>query len=439
MLPKFLYGAQTKIAKEIFRDLNSTVSLKLIESIVTIKKAAAIANYSSGRISKRISSAIEKACDEILRGKHHNQFVTSSLQGGAGTLINVNVNEVVATIATNIGGLTIHPNDHVNFGQSTNDVNPSALRITCIKLSDTLVKSIDKLISNLQQKSRQYKNVKKLARTHMQDAIPETFGDVFSSWSNIIETDKQRLKDAQKYLYFLNLGGTAIGNGINSNRNYHSQIYITLKNITKLRLKPANNLMSLTSSSADFCNLSSAINIMFNDLSKIAHDIRFLSSGPRGGIGELTLPEFANGSTIMPGKINPIIPESVNQVYYFISGKNHTIHLASENADQELSIMFPVISESLISILEVANKSVNIFSKKCISLLKVNVDKSKENLDRSFAYATLLMPTLGYDKVKKIVQNALENNSSLEEVVLKKNILTKKEFDKLTTTSKKIL
>lgn len=430
---KTYYGQQTKKAQENFSFENHTTQLELIYAITHIKKAAALAHRKIGEIDKKIADSIISVCDEILNGKHDAQFVTIAIQGGAGTSINMNVNEVIANRANKfLRNTVVHPNDHVNKSQSTNDVNPSALKIVCIQQTRTLLKVLDELINVLETKAHEYKDVAKLARTHMQDAVPTTFGEEFSSYAAVLKRDKARIQHVLPFLYDLNLGGTAIGNSVNASKKYIDEVYVQLRNITGIKeLKKADNLMSLTSSQTDFYQLSAAIVALFIDLSKMATDIRFMASGPRGGIGEIILESLQPGSSIMPGKINPIIPESINQIYYYISGKNITIEHAAEGAHLELGIMFPVLADSIISSLKISTSAVFAFSQKCFATLKISKENSRKHLENSAAYATLLVPILGYDVVSSVVKDAIKNNKTIRRVILEKRLLSNKQLDLL--------
>ena len=373
-------------------------------------------------------------CDEILSGIHDSQFVTKSLQGGAGTSINMNVNEVIANRATEIldqKGFEVHPNDHVNLQQSTNDVNPSALRIVSLRLDAVLIAEIKSLIQSLEKLALEHKNSHKLGRTHIQDAVPMTFGEEFCSYKDIILRDMSHIEMALSYMNELSLGGTAIGNGINASLLFKKNIHNVLSKQTKLKLKPGKNAMALTSSGSDFCHLSATLHILSSDLSKIATDLRFLSSGPRGGIGEIHLPEMQSGSSIMPGKVNPVIPESINQIYYFITGKHTSICQASEASHLELAIMFPVIADALISELHVLITGISIFNKKCIMTLQVDKSRAQKLLEQSTAYATLFTKKLGYDAVASIVKESIQKNKTFRDVVLGKKFLSEREFDQI--------
>lgn len=425
---KHYYGPQTQQALENFPFPLPTVSIEFIHALAEIKKAAAIAHMNIGALDNDIALAITETCDEIAKGTHDAQFVTAAVQGGAGTSINMNVNEVVAARASEISGKHVHPNDHVNMSQSTNDVNPSALRITSIRLTLKLLAQVDHLIETFQAQSEKYKHTKKLARTHLQDAIPTTVGEEFASYTAILTRDKKRIEAAMGFLYDLNLGGTAIGNKLNASESYIEHVYTHLEEITGITVRQGENFMSLTSATTDFCQLSSVVTMLALDISKIATDLRILSSGPNGGIGEVSLQPLQPGSSIMPGKVNPVAAESMNQIFYYISGKNLTVHHASEAAQLELAIMFPVIADSIISSLKLLTSGIQVFADKCIATIHINEKRCLELLEKSTAYATLLTPILGYDTVSNAVKEAIKTHKSIRTIMVEKKLLTDEEF-----------
>ncbi|KKU87457.1 hypothetical protein A3A64_02705 [Candidatus Gottesmanbacteria bacterium RIFCSPLOWO2_01_FULL_48_11] len=428
------YGEETKRSVANFPFSVHHVHLELIYAIAEIKKAAAVANLADRGISKEISEAIVAAGEEILSKKLDDQFVTPALQGGAGTSINMNVCEVLAGRATELlseKGLstTVHPLDHVNKSQSTNDVNPSALKIASLRLLRQLISAVEKLQAALEKKSKEFQPIVKLARTHLQDAVPMTLGDEFGSYAAIVGRQLRYLKDIEPYLLELNLGGTAIGNSINASETYRKVIYGELSNNTGLPLEPAENFMSQTSSQADFVALSHALVAYFVDISKIANDIRMMASGPKGGFAELKLPEMQKGSTIMPGKVNPVIPEVVNQTYYLVSGYSVTVTMAARAAQFELANMLPVVADVLITALKITREATELFTNKCIAVVEANEENCRKHLEESTAYATLLTPRLGYDTVSAIVKESIKTGKTLRELVLEKKMLTEKEFD----------
>jgi aspartate ammonia-lyase len=438
MVRKQYYGEQTEQALQNFPFPHRGVYSELIIAVAEVKKACAHANYTAKDLNKDIAQAISDAADEVIDGKFADQFPTAGLQGGAGTSINMNVNEVLAARAEELlhqRGIpkSVHPNDHVNRSQSTNDVNPSALRIASIRLVDELLEVVDRLADAMEQKAQSWKKVKKLGRTHMQDAVPTTLGAEFAAYAAIVRRDRKRIAQAKENLFELNLGGTAIGNRINASSGYVDAVYPALSKITGMELKPADNMMAFTSGNGDICHLSATVTVLVNSLSKIATDIRFMASGPIGGIGEVRLKALQPGSSIMPGKINPVMPESLNQLYYFITGKNMTVHQSAEGAHLELGVMFPVMADAILTMLKLTASVLDTFTHRCIVPMEANEERCAELLERSTAYATLLTPVLGYDIVSKAVKESVQRGISIREVIMEKGLMTEDEFEDATT------
>ena len=425
---KQYYGVQTEKAIKNFPFDFRKTHREVIRAIVEIKKAAARGHYYAKELDKKRADAITRACDEILKGQHDGQFVLPSFQGGMGTSNHMNVNEVIAARATEIlkRKISVHQNDHVNMSHSTNDVMPSALKITAIRLVDDVDASLDMLIAALEKKAKQFAKIPKLGRTHMQDAVPTTLGAEFASYAETMKRRQKGLREAKQYMYELSLGGSAVGNSINVSPKYRKLLYRELQKVTGLPLQPAKNLMSQTASVADFLIVSQALTAACADLSKIAGDFRILSSGPKGGFGELILPELQAGSSIMPGKVNPVLPEALSQLYYLVSGNNLTIEHAVEGGQLELGVMMPIITDRLVESLKLSAEMLEQFAKKCVAIAQANHARIKEHLEKSTAYATLLNPIIGYDKAKE----AVASGKTLREVVLEKKLLTPKEFDK---------
>ncbi|MFW5703505.1 MAG: lyase family protein [Patescibacteria group bacterium] len=437
MAKKTYYGPQTEQALHNFPFPYRPVYLELVYAIAEVKKAAARANVSAGNLEQDISDRIEKACDEICSGKFDDQFPTVGLQGGAGTSIHMNVNEVIAARAEELLhqdhiSKSVHPNDHVNASQSTNDVNPSALRIACIRLSMELLVEVKQLADTFRKRAEEHVATPKLARTHIQDAIPTTIGAECASYEAMVVRDARRIEEAVSYLYELNLGGTAIGNSINASESYRKAVYRELENVVGLPVRPAQNLMALTSNSGDVCQLSAAVTILATTLSKIALDLRFMASGPNGGIAEIQLEQLQPGSSIMPGKVNPVMPEAVNQLFYFTNGKNVTIHQAAEAGHMELAVMFPIIADGILTVLKINTAVVRQFREKCIQTFTVDKDRCQKLLEGSTAYATLLTPVLGYDVVSKVVQESVSTGQSIRSLIIEKGLMSEPEFDAAT-------
>ncbi len=429
---KKYYGPQTDKAISNFPFSFRSLPKEFMYAIAEIKKSAALAHAETGELSRERAKAIVKACDEIIAGEHNEQFFLPAFQGGAGTSNHMNMNEVVAARANEILGKNmVHANDHVNMSHSTNDVMPSALRISAIRKTHALLLTTDMLVRTFEKKAKEFSHIRKLGRTHMQDAVPITLGDEFRSFADQVKRSREKVDYAHAFLLELNLGGSAVGNSINASPKYISRLYQELKKVTKLPLCPAKNMMAETSSDSDFVSLSQALTLLAMDLSKIANDLRLLSSGPKGGFGEIILPELQPGSSIMPGKVNPILPEAVNQLYFLVAGNNLTIEHAAHGAQLELGVMLPVMTDRLLESLTLMEELLRTFAVNCIAGIKANVERCKENLEKSTAYATLLNPIIGYDNAAAAVKEAIKTGKTLREVVLEKKLLTSKEFDKL--------
>ena len=343
----------------------------------------------------------------------------------------MNVNEVLAARATEILGdkIQVHPNDHVNRSQSTNDVNPSAIKVASLLYVHHLQKTLAEFVFTLQKKAKEFSKIPKLARTHLQDAVPTTLGAEFESFADIIFWHQEKINRVVAYCEELNLGGTAIGSSANASPAYRKGVYKHLNKITRENFRPAKNLMSQTSSQTDFLAVSQAVTALCVDLSKIASDIRLLSSGPRGGFGEITLPELQKGSSIMPGKVNPVLPETVNQLYYVVSGNNITIEHSAHAAQLELGVMFPSIADRLLQSLKLTVQVIEKFSKDCVLKLRANTKRCKELLENSTALATFLTPKYGYDTISALVKKSVKENKSFKAVVLESEIMNEKEWN----------
>lgn len=424
-----LYGNETESALSNFPFSFHPVNKILMYDIVRIKKSAARANLADGGISAEIAVAIEQACDEILRGNHDDQFVVNALQGGAGTSINMNANEIIASLATQALksrdiGHEVHPLDHVNKSQSTNDVNPSALRISCIRLIEELTEVTNEYADVLEDKSREFANIPKLGRTHLQDAVPMSAGNELEAHAFVARRHIHALTTLKAQFFQLSLGGTAIGTGINASATYIKHVYEELRLETGYDVTPMENFISGTSSQTDFVRLSQAIVAMYVDLSKFATDIRLLASGPRGGIGELLLPKLQKGSTIMPGKVNPVIPEVVNQIYFVLTGYEKTIECAAEASQLQLGIMFPILADYILNSLILAREGIAVFTQKCLTGIDMDAKRCRELLENSSAYATVLTPILGYDIVSRVVEKSNEKGVTILDILKEENLLT---------------
>ncbi len=431
-------GKETQKAQTNFPFRYPPVHTELFFAVIEVKKAAAIAHKNVGEIPEDIADAIVEACDRLLSRFPTDEFVLPGLQGGAGTSINMNVNEVVAERATKIlatkgSSIRVHPNDHVNRSQSTNDVNPSALKIAAYRLSVSVIHSLNALADEFDKTADVHQGTPKLGRTHLQDAVPITVGQEFRSYASSIRRNVARIETLLPLLLELNLGGTAVGNAINASQAYRDAVYRALYDVVHLDVKPLSNLMSGTSSQTDFLALSQALVAVTLDCSKIASDIRLMVSGPNGGLGELAIAELQSGSSIMPGKVNPVLPESVNQLYYLVSGNNLTIEHAAHGSQFELGVMFPILAHQLLTSLKITADVIGNFTKQCVMSMQVNDAQCKELLERSNAYATLLTPKLGYDVVSRCVKESMQKGVTIRSIVVGEGLLTDEEFDALVT------
>lgn len=431
------YGIHTKRASDNFSLNYKKTNKNLIYSLVYVKKAAAIANTKLNYLSKEKGDSIIKSCDSIISGKYDDNFVIDALQGGAGTSTNMNVNEVISNVALEISGYEkgqyekIHPLNDVNMHQSTNDVYLTALRISSIKLLRPLSDAFSSLQNVLQEKENEFSHIIKLGRTQLMDGVPMMAGQGFGAYARAIARDRWRLYKVEERLREINLGGTAIGTGLNAPVKYTYYVTEILREITGLGLSRSDFLMDTTQNMDVFVEVSGLLKAAAVNLIKICNDLRILSSGPKGGIGEINLEPLQAGSSIMPGKVNPIIPEMVTQVCYKIISNDASITACSYSGVLELNAFAPLIADSLLESLELLTNAVNIFEKKCISTLKINEANCRKNLENSTALVTALVNHIGYDKASSIAKNALSNNTTIKRELLKENLLSEDEIEKI--------
>lgn len=435
------YGEETQKAIKNFPFGTHKWHREFILAAVAIKKAAAFANFEVGNISRDVKNAIVRAADEVLEGKFKDQFPLPALMGGAGTSIHMNVNEVLANRATEIlqkqgKKIIVNANDHVNRSQSTNDVNPSAIKVAAVPLLKNLANVLDDFAESFEKKSRQFKNIIKLARTHLQDAVPITLGEEFGSYAEIIRNHRLEILRVTYVASVLGLGGTAAGNSVNASPKYRVAVYKHLNKITKEKFRPGKNLIPLVNSAGYFLIISQAVNAMCLDISKIASDLRLMSSGPRGGFGEITIAELQKGSSIMPGKVNPVMPETVNNMYYWVSGNNLSIEHATHGAQLDLAVMIPTVADKLIQSIKISAQVLEQFNKKCVATIKANAKRCEELLEKSTAYATPLTPILGYEKMSEVVKETIQTGKTLREIIISKKLLSNKEFEAAVSSFK---
>lgn len=406
------YGIQTARAAENFALGYKKTNLRLIYAITTVKKAAALTYRKLGAGQEGIYEAVCKACDRILSGQADDAFVIEALQGGAGTSANMNVNEVVANLALEELGYEygrydiIHPLDDVNRGQSTNDVYPTALRIAAILMLRELSESCARLQQALQEKENEFDGVAKLGRTELMDAIPITLGQEFGAYAQAIARDRWRIYKVEERLRQVNIGGTAVGLGSNAEKKYRFRIIEELRELTGIGLASAEFPMDITQNNDVFVEVSGLLKALAVNLSKISNDLRLMNSGPRGGLSEITLAPLQMGSTIMPGKINPVLPEMVTQVSIKVMANDAAITMAASRGEFELNAFLPLIADALLESLALLTNAAELFRTKCIELIKPNEERCKELLDASCAFAVAYTPKLGYDKVRKIIEES---------------------------------
>lgn len=431
------YGINTLRARENFNISRQSVHPELIKAIAVIKKAAADANFQLNKLDKDKAKAVIKAADEITNDKWQNQFQLDALQGGAGTSTNMMLNEFIANRALEILGLNkgnydyIHPNDHVNLGQSTNDVYPTALRISILNLLKKLNNTTAELQDVLQEKEKEFADIIKLGRTQLQDAVPITLGQEFSAYAEAVNRDRWRIYKITDRLKKINLGGTAVGTGINTSQSYIFKVAQNLRKLTGLSLSHAENMIDITQNMDIFVEVSGLLKSYAVNLNKIANDLRLLSSGPNGGIAEIKLPEVQAGSSIMPGKVNPVICEMINQVSIEVITSDQAVTLAARDGQLELNAFTPIIAHKLLNMIELMNNAVKIFIEKCISGIRVNKERTAELLNSSLALVTALVPYLGYDKAVELAHQAKDENKQIKELIIEKRLFSETELNKI--------
>lgn len=436
---EYLYGIQTMRALENFNI--SGISLAyypdFINALAVVKLGAARANMELGLLPQPVGEAIIQACLEIINGRWHTQFVVDMIQGGAGTSTNMNANEVIANRALEILGHDrgqykhCHPNNHVNLSQSTNDAYPTALKIALINANGKLIAVLKQLIASFQVKAVEFENVIKMGRTQLQDAVPMTLGQEFEAYAVMLEEEIDRLEQNVALFLEVNMGGTAIGTGINADPRYSKLVIRHLREISGLDIKLAKNLVEATQDTGAFVMYSSAIKRLAIKLSKIANDLRLLSSGPRAGFNEINLPPMQPGSTIMPGKVNPVIPEVVNQIAFLVIGNDLTVTLAAEAGQLQLNVMEPIIAHSMFESIEVLKNGMFTLKHRCIDGITANAEYCRRMVQNSIGLVTALNPVLGYEVSTELAREALRTDRSVYDLVLEKGLLSPQQLDQL--------
>ena len=432
------WGASTERSKKYFDIGDIKVRPVLIKSIALIKKSAAIVHKKDKSVKAEIANAIIKASQEVISGKFDDNFPLKVWQTGSGTQTNMNVNEVISNRAIEILGgkkgskTPVHPNDDVNKSQSTNDVFPTAMHIAIImETKYKLIPSLLSLNKELKKKVSEFKRIVKIGRTHLQDATPLTLGQEFSGYQSQIEQGIIRIKSALEEIYYLAQGGTAVGTGINTKKNFDKKIINEINKQTKLNFKPAINKFAALAAHDAVVNFSGALNTLAVSLTKIANDIRFLGSGPRAGYGELILPSNEPGSSIMPGKVNPTQSEAVTMVCAKVMGNHSGITIAGSSGHFELNVFKPLIADNVLQSIDILSDSIENFSRFCVRGIKADKEKIKEYLDNSLMMVTALAPYIGYDNASNIAKRALKNNTKLKEETIKSGLINEKDYNKI--------
>ena len=430
-----LYGVQTLRAKQNF----PISGLRPLEPFVTaqvwLKKAAALTHKETGRLDAKLADAIVRAADEVLAGKYRDQFIVDPYQAGAGTSHNMNANEVLANRANEILGGTrgayspVHPNDHVNMAQSTNDTIPTNIRLACLSELDKLVGAFDKLRDALAAKGRQFDDIVKAGRTHLQDAMPIRLGQEFTAYAGSMTRGVRRVREAADYLRDLGIGGSAVGTGVTVEKEYPALMNKYLRQITGLELRVGDDRVQLMQSMGDVAGFSAQLRVLAIDLSKIASDLRLMAMGPRTGIDELKLPAVQPGSSIMPGKVNPSIPEMVNQVCFQVMGCDTTVAIASEHGQLELNVMMPVIAFNVLLSMRILTNAAMVLADKCIAGIEANREMCEYWVDRSAALATALAPQIGYARAAEISKQSVKEGVLIRDLVKRDAILPPDEID----------
>lgn len=435
------YGVQTFRAVENFNISHDRLGNfpRFVRNLARVKKAAALANFELGLLPNHIKDAIIEACDKIIKGGYYDQFVVDMFQGGAGTSTNMNANEVIANLALESLGHKkgeyqyLHPNDHVNLSQSTNDAYPTALRMALHDYLSDLAKAMEYLKKAYQRKAKEFENVLKMGRTQLQDAVPMTLGREFQTFAVMMDEDISRVLEARKLVLEINMGATAIGTGINSHPDYPKVIEQKIREVTGNEYIVASDLIEATQDTGAYVQISGVLKRVSAKLSKVCNDLRLLSSGPKCGLNEINLPKMQPGSSIMPGKVNPVIPEVVNQVCYFVIGSDVTITFAAEGGQLQLNVFEPVIAYSLFNSIVMLEKAMKTLADKCIDGISANEQICSDFVYNSIGIVTALNPYIGYENSASIAKEALNTGKRVYDLALERGLLSKEELDSILT------
>jgi aspartate ammonia-lyase len=432
-----LYGIQTLRAAENFPVSGLKPLPAFVDAVIWIKRSAALVHKQTGRLEPRLADAIVRAADEVLGGQHRDQFIVDVYQAGAGTSHNMNCNEVLANRANEILGAArgayqpVHPNDHVNMAQSTNDVIPTAMRLATLAMLPGTLRSLERLSGSLLAKGKQFDGIVKSGRTHLQDATPIRLGQEFTAYGRTVERHRRKIEEAAEWLREMNIGGTAVGTGINAEELYPELMVAELQRVSGLKLRVGQDRVQLMQSMGDMATISGALRSYVLDLNKIANDIRLLASGPRTGLAEILLPPVQPGSSIMPGKVNPSIAEMVNQVCFQALGLDTTVALASEAGQLELNVMMPVMAHNIVFMLIIVGNASALLAERCVDGIAADEAQCAYWLERSPALVTALAPKIGYAEAAKLAKEAVAQGLTVRELVVKKGILSGRELDEV--------
>lgn len=431
------YGIQTLRAVENFPITGYRIDPELIKGIAIVKKAAAIANLETGRLPVHLQEAMVQAADEIIDGLWHDAFIVDPIQGGAGTSVNMNANEVIANRALEILGKEkgdyayLSPNSHVNMAQSTNDAFPTANHIAILALSEKLLATMAHMYDAFKAKAQEFDHVIKMGRTHLQDAVPIRLGQEFEAYSRVIKRDMERISESRKHLYEVNMGATAVGTGLNADPSYILTVVEELAKISGFPIEPAENLVDATQNTDAYTDVSASLKICMMNMSKIANDFRLMSSGPRTGMNELILPARQPGSSIMPGKVNPVMPELINQIAFQVMGNDSTISHASEAGQFELNVMEPVLVFNLIQSINVMNNGFRVFTNFCVEGIQANKEQMEQYVAKSAGTITAVSPHIGYELASKIAWEAIMEGKSVRALCSEYDVLSEEELNEI--------
>ena len=431
------YGPFTGRAIKQYHVTGKTAHPNLIKSFVMIKRSAAIANMKTKAINRKQALAIVKACDSILKGKAQDQFVVDMINSGAGTAFNMNANEVISNVALRVLGKRqgqyqfLHPNDHVNMSQSSNDTYPTAMHMAILFSLQSLIPEIEKLIKSLDRKAKKFSKFKKIGRTHLMDALPVTLGSEFSAYVTVLTNCRDSIVSSKKQLEQVALGGTAVGTGANTPRGYRKIVITELSKISKLNLKPEKDMQYSLQSKFPVTNVSSALKNFAIELGKVSNDIRLMASGPIAGLSELGIPAVHAGSSIMPGKVNPSLAECMNMICFTVIGNDTTVSFSAQAGQFELNVMLPGMLKAVLDSTDMLTNFLPIFSANLIDGLTANQSKLRENIENSPVIVTLLAPKIGYQKSAELFKEALKTGKTIRELVISKKLLTNKEVNSL--------